>query len=103
MEQKHSSLGIASIITNIVVIFMIAILFVVPDLYRPLVGQIPLSIIYFVFVFMSLVALGVGIAGLIQKDRKKLFAILGTIFSVLMIGAFLCLGSLLILQLSFGM
>ena len=103
MEQKHSSLGIASIITNIVVIFMIAILLVVPDLYRPLVGQIPLSILYFVFVFMSLVALGVGIAGLIQKDRKKLFAILGTIFSVLMIGAFFCLGSLLILQLSFGM
>ena len=103
MEQKHSSLGIASIITNIVVIFIIAILVIVPALYRPLAGQIPLSIIYFVFAFISLVALGLGIAGLIQKDQKKIFAILGTIFSVLMIVAFFCLGSIVILQLSFGM
>jgi hypothetical protein len=28
-------------------------------------------------------ALGLGIAGLVQKNRKKIFAVLGTIFSAL--------------------
>ncbi|MDX9980739.1 MAG: hypothetical protein RBU25_12010 [Lentisphaeria bacterium] len=40
---------------------------------------------------LDLVALGLGIGGLIQKDRKKVFAILGTIFSGLTIGGVLLL------------
>jgi hypothetical protein len=34
---------------------------------------------------VDLVALGLGIGGLFQKDRKKIFPILGTIFSTLAI------------------
>jgi len=29
----------------------------------------------------SVIAIGLGIAGLIQKERKKIFAILGTVFA----------------------
>ena len=35
------------------------------------------------FLGASLVALGLGIGGLIQKDRKKIFAILGTVFAAI--------------------
>ena len=37
---------------------------------------------FVVFLFASLVALGLGIGGLTEKDQKKLYAILGTVFSV---------------------
>ena len=33
------------------------------------------------FITITLVSLGLGIGGLVQKERKKIFAILGTIFS----------------------
>ena len=102
MERKHSGLGIASFITNIVVIFTIALLVIGSNLDGAIISQIPLSI-YFVFPFVSLVALMLGIGGLIQKDRKKIFAILGTVFSAVIILFFGCFGSLLIIQLSFGM
>jgi hypothetical protein len=35
----------------------------------------------FALLVVDIVALGLGIAGLIQKKRKKLFAILGTVFA----------------------
>jgi len=39
---------------------------------------------------VSLVALGLGISGLLHKERKQIFAILGTIFSaVIVVGTFL--------------
>ncbi|MFM1770045.1 MAG: hypothetical protein RJA22_2574 [Verrucomicrobiota bacterium] len=33
----------------------------------------------------SLIALALGIAGLVQRDRKKIFPILGTVISALML------------------
>jgi hypothetical protein len=33
------------------------------------------------FLFVALIASGLGIAGLIQKDRNKIYAVFGTIFS----------------------
>lgn len=39
----------------------------------------------FGFVGISLIALVLGIVGLFQSDRKKIFALLGTIFSALTI------------------
>ncbi len=35
----------------------------------------------FAFIGTSLIALGLGISGLLRKDRKKLFAILGIVFA----------------------
>ena len=48
---------------------------------------------FLVFSFMDLIALGLGIAGLCERGTPKLFAILGTIFSsvVLLLAFFLVL------------
>ncbi|MBU2713971.1 hypothetical protein [Zooshikella harenae] len=51
------------------------------------IGQKPIAavivgLLFFVVVGLSLVALGLGIGGLIQKQRRKVFAVLGIIFSV---------------------
>ncbi len=79
---------------NIAVIFIIAFSVIMFNRYDTLVGQIPFTI-DFVAPFGSLVALGLGIGGLMQKDRKKIYAILGTIFSVGTIIVFNCIGLLL--------
>ena len=76
LELKYSELGIASFSINIVS----GIIIILAWSYMWYFFYFSLGIL-----FMSLVALGLGIGGLRQKDRKKLFAILGTIFSVLLI------------------
>ena len=38
---------------------------------------------------LSLISVVLGIVGLFQKDRKRLFAILGTVFSLLIMAGFL--------------
>jgi len=91
-EQKHSGLGIASFITSIVsgiLIFLIYVIAGAMEVSTP--GGMDekfataMSLFLLVFLEASLVALGLGIAGLLQKDRKKIFAILGTIFSAVTI------------------
>ena len=99
MEWKHSGIGIVSFSINIVIVSIIVFEIVALNLFDTLVVRIPLAI-FFVFPFGSLVALGLGIGGLLQNDRKKIFAILGTIFSALTIIYLLCF---VIIQLSFGM
>jgi hypothetical protein len=51
-----------------------------------------IGLLIMAMIFVSMVALGLGIAGLVQKNRKKIFALLGTIFSALS-----CVGTLTIL------
>ena len=90
MEQKHSGLGIASFITSIfsgICLFLTFVAAGVMEASTP--GGIdetsPLAVFVglcmFAFLFIALVALGLGIAGIVQRDRIKLFAWLGTIFS----------------------
>jgi hypothetical protein len=100
--MKHSVLGIASLITNLAVIFISALFVIVSLLNDAPAGQIPSSIFFF-FPFVSLVALGLGIGGLLQKDRKKIFAVLGAVFSCVIIGIFIGIASLLFIQLLNGM
>jgi hypothetical protein len=92
-EQKHSGLGIASFITSIVsgiLIFLLIVIAGAMEVSTPggmdekSAGAMMVGL-FFVFLGASLVALGLGIAGLLQKDRKKIFAILGTIFSAVTI------------------
>ena len=49
---------------------------------------IAIGLLLFLFVFLTLVGIGLGIAGLFQSERKKVFAVLGTIF-----GTFTLLGT----------
>jgi hypothetical protein len=90
-EQKHSRLGIAAFIIGITAAilnfdFMFTGVIPLPGTYGLHYFYIKMRwlIFYgFLFLSLSLIALGLGIGGLVQKERKKLFAILGTIFSAL--------------------
>jgi hypothetical protein len=62
-------------------------------------GAVMVGLILFAFLGAALVALGLGIGGLLQKERKKIFAILGAVFSsVCLVGTI----SLVILGLTMG-
>lgn len=88
-EKKHSGLGIASFITSIVSGLLIFLLIVVAGVMEATpggideesAGAVMVGLFLFASLGATLVALGLGIAGLLQKERKKLFAILGTVFS----------------------
>ena len=89
-EQKHSRLGIASFITSIVsgiLIFLVIVIAGVMEASTPggmdeeSAGAVMVGLFLFAFLGAALVALGLGIGGLLQKERKKIFAILGTAFS----------------------
>jgi hypothetical protein len=75
LQQKHSGPGIASFCLSIVQ----SIVIILVDGFH-IINY--LLICYCVFLLIPYVAFGLGIWGLIQKDRKKLFAILGMILSV---------------------
>lgn len=91
MEQKkHSGLGVASFITSIisgVFIFLLIVVAGVMEASTPggmdeeSIGAVMVGLFLLLFLGAALVALGLGIGGLLQKERKKIFAILGTVFS----------------------
>ena len=89
-EQRHSGLGIASFITSIVsgiLIFLLVVILGVMEVSTPggvdekSAGAVMAGLFLFAFLGASLLAFVLGIVGLMQKDRKKVFAILGTVFS----------------------
>ena len=91
MKEKHSELGIASISLSIVAIIYIFFIpyfiafsprdffYALPNWFHSLCCLLPL--------FLVLAALFLGIRGHRQKDRKKLFSILGIIFSTFLLAA----------------
>ena len=90
MEVKHSGVGIASFVTSIVagvLIFLLVIIAGFLEVSTPggmdeeSIAAVLIGLFLFAFLGAELVALGLGIGGLIQKDRKKIFAILGVVFS----------------------
>ena len=94
MEKKHSGIGITSFIMSIaggVLTFILVVIAGVMEASAPggmneeSVGAVLVGLCLFGFMFLCLVALGLGIAGLCQQDRNKIFAILGTIFSAMTI------------------
>ncbi len=96
MEQKHSGLGIASFVTSIAAGILLIASSVVA--FSMEYAASDADGIFFLFVFTvfiaDLVALGLGIGGLCQKDQKKIFAILGTVISALvgMVMIFVAIG-----------
>ena len=44
-----------------------------------------IGMMMYAFLGLAMVALGLGIAGLAQKEHRKIFALLGTLFSVVAI------------------
>jgi hypothetical protein len=89
-EQKHSGIGIASFITSIVsgiLIFLLIVIAGVMEASTPggmdeeSASAVVVGLFLFAFLGLALVALALGIGGLFQKERKKIFAILGAVFS----------------------
>jgi len=84
-ESKHSGLGIASFIISIIGGIGSIVVLVVAGYYETVTpGGMLVAMIVGVFlfaIFLLLVGTGLGIAGLFQKDNKRIFAILGTILN----------------------
>lgn len=90
MDAKHSGLGIASFIISLVAGLAILIAIVIAGIMEANTPggidenspeAILLGLVLIGMMFLDLVALGLGIGALFQRDCKKIFAILGTIFS----------------------
>ena len=106
-KRKHSGLGIAAFITSITSGLLMFMLIVVAGVIEVTTSggmdersasAVIIGLLLFLFLFITLVALGLGISGLVQKDRKKIFAILGTIFSSMTM-----LGTLALLMIGLAM
>ncbi len=107
VEQKHSGLGIASFITSIVSGILIFLLMAVAGVMEATTpggmdeeaaGTIIVGLLLIALLGASLVALGLGIGGLMQKERKKIYAILGTVFAAVTL-----VGTISIMILGFAM
>lgn len=106
--QKHSGLGVASFVTSMIsglsIFVLIAIAGVMEastpgGLDENSAAAMVVGLVLFLFIGLSLVALGLGIAGLMQKDRKKIFAVLGTVFSAV---AMVCTVAIIAIGLAAG-
>ena len=82
-ELKHSGLGIASFIVSIAAGVCIFFTFVIAGaieattpggMNEESVTAIIIGLLLVIFLFATLVSLGLGIGGLFQKERKKIFA-----------------------------
>jgi len=90
MDKKHSGIGIASFITSILVGALMFLMFVVAGVMAATTpgginpksaATIVLGLSIIALLLADFVALGLGIGDLCQRDRNKLFAVLGTVFS----------------------
>jgi hypothetical protein len=100
MEPKHSGIGIASFVISIMaggISFLLVLAAGAMEASTPggideeSAAAIVLGLMIIGMVILNLVALGLGIGGLLQKERKKIFAILGTIFSGLTVAGIMFL------------
>jgi len=87
MEQKHSGRGIASFITSVVSGLMLLVFFAATRGGVEGGSEEAKMVVFALLAFFitSLIGLGLGIAGLFQIKRKKVFAILGTVISIAVI------------------
>jgi hypothetical protein len=88
--KKHSGIGIASFVISVGAGLGIFLVFVVAGIMETTtpggINEKSASAIIVGFciiglLFVNLVAIGLGLGGLMKKGKKKIFAVLGTIFS----------------------
>jgi hypothetical protein len=90
---KHSGIGIASFIISLVIGIFFVILFLgagfigiaSPETMYNESVMILIGLFAILGLFVCLTGIGLGIGGLFQKKRKKVFAALGLIFNVLVL------------------
>ena len=93
-KSRHSGLGIASFILSIVAFFTQIFVYTVytikqfsdPQwLEQESIGSTLIGFLMIVSIFIVLVGFGLGIAGIIQKEKRKVFSVLGVVLNLLMI------------------
>ncbi len=92
-DLKHSGLGVASFVLALVAAVGLIVLIIAasaisagPNGLDPRsAGAITIGLLIFVCLFMALIGLGLGIAGIVQKRYRRLFAIIGTAINGLLI------------------
>jgi hypothetical protein len=92
MEKKHSGLGITSLVISVlagVALFVLLVIAGVMETTTPggideeSAQAVVIGLFLFLTMFIQLIAVGFGIAGIVQQQRLKLFGILGLVFSLL--------------------
>lgn len=90
MEQKHSGLGVAAFVTSLAMGIAIFVVLVVAGMMQvstpgglqdESTSAMVVGLFIILFLGLDVVAAGLGIAGLMQRDRRKVFAVLGVIFA----------------------
>ena len=90
VAEKHSGVGVASFVTSIIASTGMIFLYVVAaymhvasggGIDETSSGAMVLGLFIMLFFIVLLISVGLGIAGLVQKNTKKIFPLLGTIFS----------------------
>ncbi len=106
--SKHTGIGIASFVISIIVGFAEFVLFSIAGMMEantpggmdeedPRVIMLGLGI--FGGIALCLLGIGLGIAGVVIRDRRKLFAILGLVFNCII---FACVVFVVLLGLAMG-
>jgi cytochrome c biogenesis protein CcdA len=95
VERKHSGIGMASLVLallsalSLVAMIGASVVIVADDPAALEDENSPKFIVVFVLLLASLVmmvvGLGLGVGGALQRDRKKLFGILGLISNIVML------------------
>lgn len=94
MEMKHSGLGIASlaisILAGLAMFVLLAIAGVMETstpggIVEESAAAVVIGLFFFALIFAQVIAAALGIAGLMQKQRQKVMAILGLVFATLAI------------------
>jgi hypothetical protein len=102
-EQPHSGLGIASLIvavfSGVLLLIVVGFAAVMAEEFGDLDEDSPTVMLLGAFALgacaLTLLGLGLGVGGLIQKDRNKVFAILGVLangFVLMGASTLLCAG-----------
>ena len=90
VDQKHSGIGIASFIISTVVGLLAFLLIIVAGVMEASTpggidenssSAVVVGLLIIGVLGIDVVALGLGIGGLMQKDRRKIFSVLGVVFS----------------------
>jgi len=104
VDLKHSGLGIASFVTSLTTGVVMFVLIVIAGIMATAPGGFdetsPLAILLgmaiITLMLISLISIGLGIGGWLQKDRKSIFAILGVVIGTLTVagtGILMIIGS----------
>lgn len=104
MNQKHSSLGVTSffmgIICGLLATFFLFFHAIVSCFSMVMLDKHNLTdVFFFILLLGNAVALLLGIASLFQKERRKLFGLMGMVFSGGML--FLNIGLYIIIDVNF--